>query len=178
MNILKILSLRLPGLKFGQYLCMHVALRPPWLLQNWPSGHINLPTDDQVLVKASMIYGLVGCKRSLIMENAKKLLMNWPLWNEACAIQRQVVEFFHQETGAILKNACPLRPFESGLMKMERNLFSILFLACAHPFALPPAKKFFCVRVNQCLRALVTGCDNLLDDEYKEVIPFALGGFR
>ena len=102
--------------------------------------------------------------------------MNWPLWSEACAVQHQVVEVFHQEAGAILKNACPLRPFESGLMKMERNLFSILFLACAHPFALPPAKKFFYARVNQCLRALVTGCDNLLDDEYKEVIPFALEG--
>ncbi len=110
------------------------------------------------------------------MENAKEILMNWPLWREACTIQHQVVESFHQKAGAILEDACRLRPFESGLMEMERNLFSILFLTCTHPFGLTPAKNLFYAHINHCLRALVTGCDNLLDDEYKEVIPFALEG--
>ncbi len=110
------------------------------------------------------------------MENAEKILLNWPLWSEACTIQSQVVENFHQESAAILKDACPLRPLERRLMTMEHNLFSILFLTSSHSFVLSPGKKLFYARVNHCLRALVTGCDNLLDDEYKEVIPFALAG--
>jgi len=110
------------------------------------------------------------------LKNAKELLLNWPLWREACAIQGQVVESFHQEAGTVLKDACRLRPFKKDLVEMERNLFSILFITCTQPFALTPTKNLFYARINHCLRALVTGCDNLLDDEYKEVIPFALEG--
>ena len=110
------------------------------------------------------------------MKNAKELLLNWPLWLEASTIQRQVVESFYQEAGSVLKDACRLRPFKNAFVEMERNLFSILFIACTQPFALTPGKNLFYARINQCLRALVTSCDNLLDNEYKEVIPFALEG--
>ena len=110
------------------------------------------------------------------MESEKDILMKWPLWREAYTLQMQVVRSFHTAAESILKDACPLRPFSEDLLKMERNLFSIFFQVCTEPLALTPGQKLFYARVSQCLRALVTGCDNLLDDEFKEVIPFALTG--
>lgn len=110
------------------------------------------------------------------MEKPENILRDWPLWREACALQGRVVESFHQEAATVLQDACPLLPFDKKLVEMERNLFSILFSVCSTPFNLSPDKKLFYAKINQCLRGLVTGCDNLLDDEYKEVIPFALSG--
>ncbi len=110
------------------------------------------------------------------METEKDILMKWPLWREAYSLQRQVVQSFYKDAAAILKGACPLRPFAEELMQMERNLFSIFFQVCTQPLELSAEQKLFYARVSQCLRALVTGCDNLLDDEFKEVIPFALIG--
>ncbi len=110
------------------------------------------------------------------MESEKDILMKWPLWREAYTLQMQVAQSFHEDAESILKDACPLRPFSEDLLTMERNLFSILFQVCTQPLLLSNLQKLFYARVSQCLRALVTGCDNLLDDEYKEVIPFALAG--
>ncbi len=110
------------------------------------------------------------------MVTDRESLMEWPLWREAYSLQRQVVQSFHEDAEAILKDACPLRPFAEELVQMERNLFSIFFQVCTQPLELSADQKLFYARVSQCLRALVTGCDNLLDDEFKEVIPFALTG--
>lgn len=50
---------------------------------------------------------------------------------------------------------------------IETNLFSALFLYSYLRAGIPRTRRIFYAAVNQCLRGMVTGCDNLLDDEYK-----------
>lgn len=52
----------------------------------------------------------------------------------------------------------------------SRNFFSLLFLYSYHRAALPAHRRILYAAVNQCLRGMVTGCDNILDDEYKKTL--------
>ena len=71
-----------------------------------------------------------------------------------------------QASGVQRARPCPI----------ERNLFSVLFLAALHALGAEGGRLRFLGGINQCMRAWVTGCDNLLDDEYKSVLPFDLSG--
>jgi hypothetical protein len=53
---------------------------------------------------------------------------------------------------------------------LERNFFSVLFLFSYHRLGIPAPRRILYATVNQCLRGMVTGCDNLLDDEYKPTL--------
>ncbi|HOD49910.1 MAG TPA: class 1 isoprenoid biosynthesis enzyme [Candidatus Hydrogenedentes bacterium] len=110
------------------------------------------------------------------MKDALRTLAGCPVWAESLEIQQETVRAFHRRCASILGGSCGLRPLEERLLLPERNLFSTLFIAAAKSLGLSDAKVRFYAMVNQCIRALVTGCDNLLDDEYKEVIPFDLPG--
>lgn len=48
-----------------------------------------------------------------------------------------------------------------------RNFFSALFLYSYYRQGISHEHRIFYVAANQCLRGMVTGCDNLLDSEYK-----------
>lgn len=49
----------------------------------------------------------------------------------------------------------------------QHNFFTALFLYSYYRQGICPEHRVFYTAVNQCLRGMVTGCDNLLDDEYK-----------
>ena len=53
---------------------------------------------------------------------------------------------------------------------MENNFFSALFLYSYHRAGIARSRRIIYAIVNQCLRGLVTGCDNILDDEYKKTL--------
>ncbi len=53
----------------------------------------------------------------------------------------------------------------------QRNFFSILFLSVYRALEIEKNHRIFYGVINHCLRGLVTGTDNLLDDEYKELLP-------
>ena len=53
---------------------------------------------------------------------------------------------------------------------MEKNIFSTLFLYAYYAAGIDPERRVVYVAVNQCLRGMVTGCDNILDDEYKQTL--------
>ncbi|MFH0726178.1 MAG: class 1 isoprenoid biosynthesis enzyme [Pseudomonadota bacterium] len=63
-----------------------------------------------------------------------------------------------------------LRPPSPDYFALNRNFFSLLFLYSYHRAGLPPDRRIFYAAINQCLRGMVTGCDNLLDDEYKKTL--------
>jgi len=50
---------------------------------------------------------------------------------------------------------------------MDKNFFSSMFLYSYFRAGIPESRRIFYAAVNQCLRGMVTGCDNILDDEYK-----------
>jgi hypothetical protein len=55
-------------------------------------------------------------------------------------------------------------------LSIESNLFSLLFLYSYLQAGIPRSRRIYYAAVNQCLRGMVTGCDNLLDDEYKKTL--------
>ena len=105
-----------------------------------------------------------------------EILMACEPWAEALAIQQQTVKQFHRCCAAILEGQVDLRPLSEKDLSLQRNLFSTLFIMATGAAGVPVADLPFYAMVFQCLRAQVTGCDNILDDEYKSVIPFALPG--
>jgi hypothetical protein len=77
-------------------------------------------------------------------------------------------------SGTILMN-----PTES-YFALKNNFFSLLFLYSYYRAGISGARRILYVTVNQCLRGMVTGCDNILDDEYKKTLETDLpeGGTR
>jgi hypothetical protein len=55
-------------------------------------------------------------------------------------------------------------------MSIESNLFSLMFLYSYFQAGIPGSRRVLYAAINQCLRGMVTGCDNLLDDEYKQTL--------
>ena len=53
---------------------------------------------------------------------------------------------------------------------IERNFFSALFMYSYFRAGISKSRRILYAAVNQCLRGMVTGCDNILDNEYKKTI--------
>jgi hypothetical protein len=53
---------------------------------------------------------------------------------------------------------------------LQKNFFSALFLYSYHRANISKPRRIFYSAINQCIRGLVTGCDNILDDEYKKTL--------
>ncbi|MFH2046360.1 MAG: class 1 isoprenoid biosynthesis enzyme [Pseudomonadota bacterium] len=71
-------------------------------------------------------------------------------------------------SGISLKN--PSKDFYS----LERNFFSLLFIYSYHKANIPADRRIFYAAINHCIRGMVTGCDNILDDEYKKTLDTSL----
>lgn len=57
---------------------------------------------------------------------------------------------------------------------IDKNFFSTLFLYSYKRAGIPRSSRIMYGAVNQCLRGMVTGCDNILDDEYKMTLATSL----
>jgi hypothetical protein len=66
-------------------------------------------------------------------------------------------------------------PGESAF-SLPKNFFSLLFLYSYHRMGVPPRRRVLYAATLQCLRGMVTGCDNLLDDEYKPTLETDIPG--
>jgi hypothetical protein len=99
------------------------------------------------------------------------LLRSVPLFD---LLERELhdgLDRFWRSAGRILDGSgVALSAPPSGYFALERNFFSALFLLSMVRAGIPSARRRLYAGVNQCLRAMVTGCDNLLDDEYKPTL--------
>jgi len=59
-------------------------------------------------------------------------------------------------------------------VQIEDHFFSLLFLYAYVKADIDTQKRIIYVAANQCLRGMVTGCDNLLDHEYKVTLETGL----
>ena len=65
-------------------------------------------------------------------------------------------------------------PPPAGFLKYaRRHFFSSLFLAVYRSSGVAAERRLFYGGLNHAIRGIVTGTDNLLDDEYKEMLPLA-----
>ena len=91
-----------------------------------------------------------------------------------CTIQNELaagLALYWQSAGEILAGSGIhlVRPAAEAL-SLERNFFSTLFLYSYYRCGIEPERRILYAAVNQCLRGMVTGCDNILDDEYKTTL--------
>ena len=103
-------------------------------------------------------------------------LMDVPQFASAFQLQLQTLDEFYSLARTIGGSDCPVAPLPESLLGLERNYFSMLFLAVTRTLAAETTHMPLYAMVNQGMRAWVTACDNLLDDEYKEVFPFEMAG--
>lgn len=82
------------------------------------------------------------------------------------------------KTAAVIMHDSPihLAPPSPALFSLESNFFSTLFLYSYYRTGVASDRRVLYVAVNQCLRGMVTGCDNILDDEYKMTLETDLPG--
>ena len=93
------------------------------------------------------------------------------LWGLLEAELRAGLAVYWDTAGQVLQGSgIRLAPPGEEDFSLKRNFFSTLFLYAYWRVALPPPRRTLYVAVNQCLRGMVTGCDNLLDDEYKATL--------
>jgi hypothetical protein len=57
-----------------------------------------------------------------------------------------------------------------GYLSLESNFFSAMFLYSYYRLGIPRPRRVLYATINQCFRGMVTGCDNILDDEYKRTL--------
>lgn len=84
---------------------------------------------------------------------------------------RAGLEGFWEVAAVILQEGVVrLVPPEAATFSLKHNFFTTLFLYSYYRAGIQVERRILYTSVNQCLRGMVTGCDNLLDDEYKTTL--------
>jgi hypothetical protein len=81
-----------------------------------------------------------------------------------------ILRFWEVAGGILQGSSIELLPPPSGYLDMQNNFFSALFLYSYHRAGISKPRRMMYASINQCLRGMVTGCDNILDDEYKPTL--------
>ena len=84
---------------------------------------------------------------------------------------RSGISTYLDAADAILEQSgVQLKAASEDTFSLEKNFFSMLFLYSFHRAGIPKPRRILYATILQCLRGMVTGCDNLLDDEYKKTL--------
>jgi hypothetical protein len=76
----------------------------------------------------------------------------------------------------LLQSGVKLKPPGDDDFFFKKNFFSFLFLYSFYRAGIPKTRRSLYATTLQCLRGMVTGCDNLLDDEYKMTLDSDIPG--
>jgi hypothetical protein len=110
---------------------------------------MNAFTEDDAIKKVSVLSG-VDILEALSAEVAEGLSSYWEIAGQILG-------------GSGIKLLSP----PDGFFSLERNFFSALFIYSYYRAGIDRDRRVLYALINQCLRGMVTGCDNILDDEYK-----------
>lgn len=90
--------------------------------------------------------------------------------------------YWDTATKILDKSSISVLDADPDYFSLEKNFFSFLFLYSYFRAGIRQPRRIMYAAVNQCLRGMVTGCDNILDDEYKMTLatdlPFEASKFR
>lgn len=76
-------------------------------------------------------------------------------------------DYWKAAAGILQKGGVTLKAPGEDYFSFQKNFFSLLFLYSFQRGGVPRPRRRLYAATLQCLRGMVTGCDNLLDDEYK-----------
>ena len=93
------------------------------------------------------------------------------LFRESLEEHREALADFWAKAGTILDGSgVALAPLPRSWTALRHNHFSVLFIAVFRLLDIPAPRRRLYARINHCLRAWVTACDNLLDGELRETL--------
>ena len=93
------------------------------------------------------------------------------LFRESLEEQREELADFWAKAGVVLAGSgVTLAPLPRSWTTLRHNHFSVLFIAVLRLLDIPTPRRLLYARINHCLRAWVTACDNLLDGELRETL--------
>ncbi|MCP4371282.1 MAG: hypothetical protein GY797_24675 [Deltaproteobacteria bacterium] len=91
-----------------------------------------------------------------------------------CLLEDELVKsltlYWNIANAILKKSGIQLKKPSEEYFSLENNFFSALFLYSYMRGDLPKSKRILYTSMNQCLRGMVTGCDNILDNEYKKTL--------
>lgn len=99
-----------------------------------------------------------------------------PLFADTFRLQVEALERFYALANRLSPPDCPIAAPPPALLELRRNFFSTLFLGAIRIVVPDSGYLPLYAMVNQGMRAWVTACDNLLDDEYKSIFEFRIAG--
>jgi hypothetical protein len=98
-------------------------------------------------------------------------LLDMEVFRKSLAEQQAVLRDFWKKAGLVLSGSgVELKPIPKKWTALGHNYFSVLFIAAFFRLGIPLSRLRLYARINHCLRSWVTSCDNLLDNELKEMI--------
>lgn len=93
------------------------------------------------------------------------------VFRRSLAEQRSALQDYWETAGKTLAGSgVALKPLPKKWTLLRHNYFSVLFIAVFFSLGIPLRRLRLYARLNHCLRAWVTSCDNLLDRELKEML--------
>ncbi len=93
------------------------------------------------------------------------------LFRESLAEHGTVLADYWAKAHAVLAGSgVALAPLPRAWTTLRHNHFSVLFIAVFRLLDIPAPRRLLYARINHCLRAWVTACDNLLDGESRETL--------
>ena len=88
---------------------------------------------------------------------------------------KKSLQVFWEKAGKVIDgSSIKLLDPPDGYYAIENNFFSALFLYSYYRAGISREGRILYSAMNQCLRGMVTGCDNILDDEYKRTLETSL----
>jgi hypothetical protein len=85
-------------------------------------------------------------------------------------LEAGLLTFWGIADGILRDSGIRLMSPPASYVSLENNFFSAMFLYSYYRTTIPKDRRILYVAVNQCLRGMVTGCDNILDNEYKKTL--------
>ncbi len=100
-----------------------------------------------------------------------RMMERFPQIQTLMAELRSGLASFWDAAGTVLEPCgVRLKPPGETSFSLQNNFFSMLFLYSYFRAGIEPRRRILYAATLQCLRGMVTGCDNLLDDEYKPTL--------
>ncbi len=104
--------------------------------------------------------------KSFLSKNHSSNIFNSLMEN----LNKGLLEYWSTAEKILDGSGVKLKKPESDYFSLEKNFFSLIFLYSYYRAGISTDRIVLYATINQCLRGMVTGCDNILDDEYKKTI--------
>ena len=109
-------------------------------------------------------------KTTKIQLQAKDLMTTGPLAMLRNELASGLCLFWAKAAATLKGSGISLLDPADDFFSLEKNFFTALFLYSYHRAGIAKPRRIVYTAINQCLRGMVTGCDNILDDEYKKTL--------